>query len=35
LVNCIYWDPRYARLLTKDDAQKLYESENRRQVFGA
>lgn len=25
LVNCIYWDPRYARLLTKDDAQRLHE----------
>ncbi|CAB9498671.1 Alpha-aminoadipic semialdehyde synthase, mitochondrial [Seminavis robusta] len=26
LVNCIYWDPRYARLLTKDDAQMLHEN---------
>ena len=25
LVNCIYWDPRYARLLTKQDAQWLHE----------
>lgn len=25
LVNCIYWDPRYARLLTKNEMQMLHE----------
>jgi len=26
MVNCIYWDPRYARLLTKDEVQTLHEN---------
>lgn len=25
LVNCIYWDPRYPRLLTKDQAEQLFQ----------
>ena len=32
LVNCIYWDARYARLLTKDDAQTLHENGQNRCV---
>lgn len=33
LVNCIYWDPRYARLLTKDETQLLHENgQNRLKV---
>jgi alpha-aminoadipic semialdehyde synthase len=30
LVNCMYWDDRYPRLLTKDHMSQLYESGKRR-----
>lgn len=30
MVNCIYWDPRYARLLTKDEVQTLHENGQKR-----
>lgn len=30
LVNCIYWDPRYARLITKEEAQILHENDQKR-----
>ena len=30
LVNCIYWDPRYARLLTKEDVKRLSEEDRNR-----
>lgn len=30
LVNCIYWDPRYARLITKEEAQALHENDQKR-----
>ena len=33
LVNCIYWDPRYARLLTKEDVQLLHENGQKRYVI--
>jgi alpha-aminoadipic semialdehyde synthase len=30
LMNCIYWDERYPRLLTKDDMLRLYDLEQKR-----
>jgi alpha-aminoadipic semialdehyde synthase len=34
LVNCIYWDKRYPRLLTKNFLKLLYKSEPRLRVIG-
>lgn len=33
LINCAYWDPRFPRLLTKDDMRRLYNDGNKRYVF--
>ena len=30
LVNCIYWDPRFPRLITKQDMKELYQNGNER-----
>jgi alpha-aminoadipic semialdehyde synthase len=34
LVNCIYWDNRYPRLVTKDFVKQRYEDEWRLQIIG-
>ncbi|MDA3905154.1 MAG: bifunctional lysine ketoglutarate reductase /saccharopine dehydrogenase family protein [Bacteroidales bacterium] len=34
LMNCMYWDDRYPRIVTKDFLEKLYENEHRLKVIG-
>ena len=34
LINCAYWDPRFPRLLSKDDMRRLYNDGQKRYVFG-
>jgi alpha-aminoadipic semialdehyde synthase len=34
LINCAYWDPRFPRLLTKQDMTNMYNSGNKRYVEG-
>lgn len=34
LMNCMYWDDRYPRIVTKDFLAKLYETEHRLKVIG-
>ncbi len=34
LMNCMYWDDRYPRIITKDFLEKLYETSHRLKVIG-
>ncbi len=34
LMNCMYWDERYPRIVTKDFLEKLYENKHRLKVIG-